>query len=101
MSTFFLLACHVFQKSNQFEKRFCIETARWETERVANRRISPVCPLTRDGETAVRGLAQNQRVDTGYASLLEHFKALPSKRMKWMTDFRPSQIRTVGQCSLH
>jgi hypothetical protein len=44
----------------------------------------------------VFALAENQRIDAGYASLLEHFKALPSKRMKWMADLRPSQIRTVG-----
>ncbi len=66
-----------------------------------NRRIRPVGKLSRDAETAVFALTENQCVDASYASLLEYFKALPSERMKWVADLRPSQIRTGGQCSLH
>ncbi len=29
LSTFFLPSCQVIQKSNQFEKRFCVEPRRW------------------------------------------------------------------------
>ena len=65
-----------------------------------NRRISPVCPLTGDAETAALALANNQRVYACYAPLLEYFKALPSKRMKRMADLCPSQIQTVVKCSL-
>jgi len=90
----------MFQKSNQFEKRFGLEPAGWEVERVINRRIGPVRPFACDAETAVLALAENQRIDAGYTPLLEYFEAPASKWMKRMTDFRPSQIRTVGQCSL-
>jgi len=94
------LPSKMFQKSNQFEKRFGLEPAGWEVERVINRRIGPVRPFACDAETAVLALAENQRIDAGYTPLLEYFEALASKWMKRMTDFRPSQIRTVGQCSL-
>ena len=91
----------MFQKSNQFEKRLGLEPAGWDTERLIRRRIGPVRPLARDAETAVLALAKNQRIDAGYTPLLKHFEALASKRMKRMTDLRPSQIRTAVQCSLH
>ena len=91
----------MFQKGNQFEQQFCFETARWEAERFTHRRISPVRPLARYAEAAILALAENQRIDAGHASLLEHFKALPSKRMKRMANLRPSQIRTDDLCSSH
>jgi hypothetical protein len=65
-----------------------------------HRRIGPVRPIARDAETAELTLAENQRIDARYAPFLEYFEALPSKRMIWMTDLRPSQIRTAVQCSL-
>jgi hypothetical protein len=73
LSTFILSLHKMFQKSNQLEKRFCLEPAWWEAERVINRRISPVRPLARNAETTALALAENQRIDTGYTPLLEHF----------------------------
>jgi hypothetical protein len=60
-----------------------------------------ILSLARNAKTAVFLLAENQCIDAGYTSLLKHFEALPSKRVKWMADLRPSKMRTVGQCSLH
>jgi len=87
----------MFQKSYQFEESLRIEP-RWYDVEV---RISPVRPLACNAETTALALAKNQRIDAGYTAFLEHFKALASKWMKRMTNLRPSQTRTVGQCSLH
>jgi hypothetical protein len=78
----------MFQKSYQFEKQPCIEPAGRNPEG----RISPVRPLTRNAETTDLALAENQSIDASSTPLLEHFKALASKRVKRMTDLRPSQI---------
>jgi hypothetical protein len=78
----------MFQKSYQVEKQPCIEPAGRNVEG----RISPVRPLTRNAETTDLALAENQSIDASYTPLLEHFKALASKRVKRMTDLRPSQI---------
>jgi hypothetical protein len=91
----------MFQKGNQLEKGFRLEPARRQAERVMNRRISPVRPLTRDSEIAELGPAQNQSVDARSTLLIDYFELLTAKGMERMTDFRPSQIRTAGQCSLH
>ena len=85
----------MFQKRYQFEERLRIEPARHDVEA----RISPVRPLACNAETTALTLAENQRIDASYTALLQYFKALTSKWVKWMTDLRPSQIQTAVQCS--
>jgi len=91
----------MFQKSNQFEKRLGLEPAGRDTERPIHRRSGPVRPLARNAETAALGFTENQRINARYAALLQYFEALASKRMKRMSDLRPSQIRTAVRCSLY
>ena len=86
----------MFQKSYQFEQRLCIEPARYDVVD----RISPIRPLACNAETTALALAKNQRIAASYTALLQYFKPLTAKRVKWMADLRPSQIQTVVQCSL-
>jgi hypothetical protein len=55
------------------------------------RQIGPVGPLPRDTEGATLQLADNQSVDAGYASFLEDFEAVATKRVEGVTDFSPAQ----------
>ena len=91
----------MFQKGNQLEKSLGLEPAERDAERLIHRRTGPVRPLARDAETAALGFTENQRIDARYAALLQYFEALASKRMKRMSDLRPSQIRTAVRCSLY
>lgn len=89
----------MLQQSGQLEKRPGLQPAQRQLERIIPRRIGPVRPLARDAETAPLALAEDQRVDARYPSLLEYFEALASKRMERMTDLSPSQRRTGLKCS--
>ena len=70
-----------------------------ETKRIVRRRIGPVGPFARNTEAAALQLAEDQRVDTRYASFLEYFEASAAQRMERMPDFSPSQRRTALKCS--
>ena len=89
------------QQGNQLEKRLGIEPLRRETERVVQGRIGPVGPFARDAEGAALQLAEDQSVDAGQASFLEHFEALAPKRVGRVTDLSPSQMRAGLKCSSH
>src|SRR6266852_4940217 len=82
------------QQGDQLEKQLGIEPLRRKPEGVGQWWIGPVGPFARDTEAAAFQLAEDQRVDTRYASFLEYFEALAAQRVERMEDFSPSQRRT-------
>lgn len=44
-------------------------------------------------------MAQDERLDTGYAPDVKYLEALASKGMEWMDDLSPSQMITAAMCS--
>src|SRR5215831_8898278 len=62
--------------------------------------ISPVGPLARNAEGTTLQLAEDERVDAGYAPFLENFKSPTAQRVEGMRYFCPSQRRVGHKCSL-
>ena len=56
--------------------------------------------LARNAEGTTLQLAENERVDTGYAPFLENFKSPTTQRVEGMGDLCPSQRRMGHKCSL-
>jgi len=76
----------------------CCKAVRRGTERALVSCDMPYGPV-QNGKAAALGIAHDQRVDTGDASLLQDKEALTLKRMKRMTDLDPTQTRVEHMCS--
>src|SRR5215467_8775884 len=79
------------EEGDQLQKRLGIEPSRRKTEGVGQWWIGPVGPFACDTEAAAVQLAEDQPVNTGYASFLEYFEALAAQRVERVADFGPSQ----------
>lgn len=89
-----------FDEINQLEQLLVSEVVRLRVGRCALGGVRLIGPLATYAQCAASWIAYNQRLVARNAALLQHRKALASKRVEGMADLHPSQMAVSGLCSL-
>jgi len=83
-------SCQQLDQRDQIAKRVQVKPGSRSVDAFAGVGLCEVSPFPSDGEAAALGITQDQRVDPGDASRLQHSKALTSTRMERMPNLGPT-----------
>ena len=96
-STYLFRLNQHLEQGDQLEKGLGIEPSRRKPEGVGQWWIGPVGPFACDTKAAALQLAEDQRINTGYASFLEYLEALAAQWVEgWRISAHPNRVLKKG-----